>query len=135
MTTEITVQDWQGGHANVGRRSTAPAAPMTPLAAGHGPMRMSADGRYRYARQDGGVFATDLETGVDVAAEAGVGLVGFGSLADARRATADRDAETAQHRQAAERLRRKYRLARMADADEDRDYDPRDTEPNDHLDY
>lgn len=52
QTTMYTVQDWQGGHANVGHRAPRSTAPATKTVRRDG-RTFSKDGRYWYLRDNG----------------------------------------------------------------------------------
>lgn len=88
MTT-FTVLPWAGGQANVAAANAERAtAPMTPLAPGHGWTRCSADGQYRYEKEEhAGWFVQHVPSGQWITDLAGVGAIGFSSCANARRWT------------------------------------------------
>lgn len=94
MTTRpiFTVLPWNGGQANVTATNAGhvalATAPMTPLAKGRGWTRYSADGQYRYEREEHlGWFVQHVPSGRWITDLAGVGAIGFSSCANARRWT------------------------------------------------
>ncbi len=87
--TTYTLLPWNGGQANVTAANTErAAAPMTPLAKGSGPDRVSADGQYRYLREDGAWWVQHLPSGQWITHLSGL-TIGFTSCATARRWTAN----------------------------------------------
>jgi hypothetical protein len=89
-TTTFTVLPWDGGQANVTAANTEHAkSPMTKLAKGSGWNRVSADGIYRYEREEhAGWFVQHVPSGEWITDLAGdVGAIGFSSCANARRWT------------------------------------------------
>ncbi len=88
LDTTYTLLPWNGGHANVTAANTErTAAPMTPLAKGSGPDRVSADGQYRYLREDQAWWVQHLPSGQWITHLSGL-TIGFTSCATARRWTA-----------------------------------------------
>lgn len=87
--TTFTVLPWNGGQANVTAANTEHAkVPMTKLAKGSGWVRYSADGQYRYEKEEhAGWFVQHVPSGEWITDLAGVGGIGFSSCANARRWT------------------------------------------------
>lgn len=91
MTT-VALVPWDGGRANVtaglAERATQAKLPMTKLTKGSGRSRFSADGQYHYVKSEHcGWRVQHVPTGQWITELAGLDLVGFRSLADARRWT------------------------------------------------
>lgn len=95
--TTYTVQEWRGGHANVGHTARATRIPLTKLAAvPAGPDRVSADGQYRYVRDGRRVAVQDVPTGEWLWDEQFDAMhLGWTSMTEARRFTAELDAQAA----------------------------------------
>lgn len=88
----FTLIPWAGGQANVtatnAERAQQARLPMTELAKGSGWLRYSADGVYRYQKEEhSGWYVRHVPSGQPITVLAGLELVGFNSLANARRWT------------------------------------------------